>query len=106
MKIGYQYALKTLFNTYREMKKNGSDDMQIKSLIEGIEYLCLPFREDISSSITSKMHNPFADPKETTNVSQMFDGLDITEKNEITKNYFLLNLEANQVLKKIEENQK
>jgi hypothetical protein len=77
----------------------------LQSLIEGIEYLCLPFREDIDSAITSKMHNPFTDPRATTNVFDLFDSLDKAKKNEIARNYFLLNLEANQILKKLQEHQ-
>lgn len=103
MKVGYLYALKILYDAYRGRKNGNYDENQLKSIEEGIEYLCLPFREDVDSSVTSKMQNPFTDPKKTTNVSEYFESLENEQKNEITKNYFLLNSEANSIMRKLKK---
>lgn len=50
-KVGYKHAIQSLFNEYEKLvKENPSDPETIekmKSIREGIEYLCYPFREDI-----------------------------------------------------------
>jgi len=55
MKIGYQYAIKLLLEHYRELKARGGDIGQIQELREGIEYLCYPWREDISETVVSPL---------------------------------------------------
>ena len=101
MKIGYSYALRVLFKALSEQDKTKLDERQRKSLLEGIEYLCLPFREDVDSYFTSKMLNPFTEPRE--NIEEYFKNLSKEEKNELTKRYFLLNSEANRFYKLIQK---
>lgn len=102
MNTGYIKALQVLFNYLQESIDSKTDKNQIQSIKEGIEYLCLPFRDDVDSSIVHKMHSPFVDPKGGTNVFDIFDTLDKSQKNEITKKYFLLSQEVKETLKKLE----
>lgn len=53
MKIGYQYAIETLLNRYRQSEDVSQEQRQ--QLKEGIEYLCLPWREDLAEDVPSPL---------------------------------------------------
>ena len=58
MKIGYKKAIETLYVEYVRLKANQGDPEAVQSIREGIEYLCEPFREDLSENIRSPLQDP------------------------------------------------
>ena len=59
MKIGYHHALKILLQEYKNLITEIDSDSQekAKSIREGIEYLCYPFREDLSKFVRSPLRD-------------------------------------------------
>jgi hypothetical protein len=59
MKIGYHHALNVLLAEYKKLMKDpdGSSKEKIQSVREGIEYLCYPYREDLSKFIRSPLRD-------------------------------------------------
>ena len=57
MKVGYKKAIEILFTEYEKLKSQNSNQDDIKSIREGIEYLCYPFREDLTKVIRSPLHD-------------------------------------------------
>ena len=58
MKTGYKKAIEVLFTEYEKLKSENADPDDIKSIREGIEYLCYPFREDLTENIRSPIQDP------------------------------------------------
>lgn len=58
MKVGYRKAIEILFEEYQRQKAANGDPEEIQSIREGIEYLCYPFREDLSEDIRSPLQDP------------------------------------------------
>jgi hypothetical protein len=58
MKVGYKKAIEILFEEYQKQKATNGDPEEIQSIREGIEYLCYPFREDLSEDIRSPLQDP------------------------------------------------
>ncbi len=61
MKVGYSIALKILVQQHKKLTAAGADPEQLKSIAEGIESLCYPYREDLTETVKS----PLYDPKDT-----------------------------------------
>ena len=55
MKIGFKYAIEVLLEQYRALKSQDADADQIQQIKEGIEYLCRPWREDLTENIPSPL---------------------------------------------------
>ena len=58
MKVGYKKAIEILFAEYEKLKSENGNPDDIKSIREGIEYLCYPFREDLTKDIRSPIQDP------------------------------------------------
>ena len=58
MRIGYKKALEVLFDEYNKLKSENGDPDDIRSIREGIEYLCYPFREDLNEDVRSPLQDP------------------------------------------------
>ena len=64
MKKGYQHAINCLLDEYKRLIASpGSNKEQIQSIREGIEYLCYPYREDLSKPVRSPLRDE-DDPEE------------------------------------------
>ncbi len=65
MKKGYQHSLKILLDEYKRLKAEpGSiNKEQAQSIREGIEYLCYPYREDLSKFVRSPLRDE-TDPEQ------------------------------------------
>ena len=99
-KVGYKHAIQSLFDEYeRLVKENPSDPETIekmKSIREGIEYLCYPFREGLISqpiSPTQDEDNPL-----TFSTIDNFTDEEIKEESRI---YIQNKLAANKILLKL-----
>jgi hypothetical protein len=55
MKLGYKYAIEVLLDHYRSLKRDKTDPEQIQQIKEGIEYLCYPWREDLTEEVRSPL---------------------------------------------------
>lgn len=55
MKIGYDEAIKTLVDQHKKLSAANADPDQLKSIAEGIEHLCYPFREDLTHHVPSPL---------------------------------------------------
>lgn len=69
MKIGFRYAIDVLMENYRGMKTTHADAELLQQLKEGIEYLCRPWREDLTENIRSPLfeegeNSPIEDAEE------------------------------------------
>lgn len=62
MKVGYAYAIQVLLDEFRKIKNEEGRGEDLQSLREGIEYLCYPFREDLSEAVRSPLQDP-GDPE-------------------------------------------
>ena len=58
MKTGYDIAIKTLVKQHKTLTAAGADPEQLKSIAEGIEHLCYPYREDLAESVPCPLHDP------------------------------------------------
>ena len=58
MKIGYDIAIKALVARHKELAQSGADKKTLKSIAEGIEHLCYPYREDLTENVPSPLHDP------------------------------------------------
>jgi len=58
MKVGYKKAIEILFTEYEKLKSANGHPDDLKSIREGIEYLCYPFREDLTKDIRSPLQDP------------------------------------------------
>jgi hypothetical protein len=47
MKTGYKHAILELVKLHKQMVADNADPEVIKGIKEGIEFLCLPYREDV-----------------------------------------------------------
>ena len=59
MKIGYHHALNVLIAEYKRLMKDPESisKEKAKSVREGIEYLCYPYREDLSKFVCSPLRD-------------------------------------------------
>jgi hypothetical protein len=59
MKKGYQHALKILLDEYKRLMADpdSSSKEKAQSVREGIEYLCYPYREDLSKFVRSPLRD-------------------------------------------------
>ncbi|HAO20773.1 MAG: hypothetical protein BWK80_51540 [Desulfobacteraceae bacterium IS3] len=57
MKAGYNRAIQILFDEYKRLKDNHEREEILQSIREGIEYLCYPFREDLTEDISSPLQS-------------------------------------------------
>jgi hypothetical protein len=55
VKIGYKYAIEVLLERYRALKNDNADPELIQQIKEGIEYLCYPWREDLTEQVRSPL---------------------------------------------------
>lgn len=46
-KIGYNYAILELVSLHKKLKAKSQDPAKLKSIEEGIEFLCWPYRQDM-----------------------------------------------------------
>lgn len=58
MKVGYKKAIEVLYNEYKRLQAENGNPEEIKSIREGIEYLCYPYREDLTEDIRSPLQDP------------------------------------------------
>ena len=59
MKKGYQHAIKCLLDEYKRLMTDPDNNSKEKaqSIREGIEYLCYPYREDLSKPVPSPLRD-------------------------------------------------
>jgi hypothetical protein len=58
LKKGYQHALKILLDEYKRLMADpDSKKEKAQSIREGIEYLCYPYREDLSKFVRSPLRD-------------------------------------------------
>ncbi len=59
MKKGYQHAIKCLLDEYKRLMTDpdSSNKEKAQSIREGIEYLCYPYREDLSKPVPSPLRD-------------------------------------------------
>ena len=59
MKKGYQQAIKCLLAEYKRLMDDPGNDSKEKaqSVREGLEYLCYPYREDLSKFVRSPLRD-------------------------------------------------
>jgi hypothetical protein len=55
MKIGYKYAIEVLLDHYRALKRDNAEAELIQQVKEGVEYLCHPWREDLTERVRSPL---------------------------------------------------
>ena len=55
MKTGYKHAIEVLFDHYQVLKNKNEDTDLIQQIKEGIEYLCYPWREDLTEQVKSPL---------------------------------------------------
>jgi hypothetical protein len=55
MKLGYKHAIEVLLEHYYSLKRDKADPEQIQQIKEGIEYLCYPWREDLTEEVRSPL---------------------------------------------------
>jgi hypothetical protein len=58
MKAGYKKAIEVLFKEYKRRQAESWNPEEVRSVREGIEYLCYPFREDLAEDIRSPLKSP------------------------------------------------
>ncbi|MBU0993404.1 MAG: hypothetical protein KJ737_12995 [Proteobacteria bacterium] len=58
MKVGYKKAIEVLYNEYKRLQAENGNPEEIKGIREGIEYLCYPFKEDLTEDIRSPLQDP------------------------------------------------
>ena len=58
MKVGYDIAIKILVERHKELMHFNADSDVLKSVAEGIEHLCYPFREDLTENVPSPLYDP------------------------------------------------
>jgi len=64
MKIGYHHALNVLLAEYKRLMKDPAGNKEkAQSVREGIEYLCYPYREDLSKPVRSPLRDE-TDPEQ------------------------------------------
>ena len=61
MKTGYRKAIEVLFLEYQRLVSENGNEEDIKSIREGIEYLCYPYRDDLSEDTRSLIQDPESD---------------------------------------------
>lgn len=64
MKTGYKHAILELVKLHKHMVADNADSEVIKGIEEGIEFLCLPYREDVWYEGPSPLSEEGEDDKE------------------------------------------
>lgn len=109
MKKGYQQAVKCLLDEYKRLMDDPGNDSKEKaqSVREGLEYLCYPYREDLSRFVRSPLRDEDNPEEDCTRAD-----LSTTEKKiafekrmaEGTNRDFALSLVAHEALAYLKEN--
>ncbi|MCG8568357.1 MAG: hypothetical protein MI747_25080 [Desulfobacterales bacterium] len=58
MRVGYDIAIKALVTHHKKLVASRANSEALKSVAEGIEYLCYPFREDLTENVPSPLYDP------------------------------------------------
>ena len=51
-------AIKVLVKHHKELMASGAGPEKLKSVAEGIEHLCYPYREDLTENVPSPLYDP------------------------------------------------
>jgi len=97
-KVGYKHAIEHLFNEYERLVKVNPEDEKTKSIKEGIEYLCFPFREDLTSDQIPI--SPLQDEENPMTIVNL-DSFSAEEIEEHSRRYIENNIAANNILIKL-----
>ncbi len=100
-KVGYKHAIELLFDEYKTLLEKKSEDKErLQSIREGIDYLCFPFREDITSE--ERPESPLQDEENPMYIDNLDEFTD-EEVEERSERYITNKLFANDILLKLKK---
>ncbi len=100
-KVGYKHAIELLFNEYKALLEQNSEDKErLQSIREGIDYLCFPFREDVP--MEDLPISPLQD-EENPITFENLHSVDDRIFEEMSEKFIINRLFANEILLKLKE---